>query len=89
MQSAFIDIGLERAAFCIADIWDARPQGHEGNPNNVPLTPIPKLLFDGQSVTVQVVGLPAHQRASRRKFNRWTNVGVLAARFAHRHLTAH
>ena len=66
MQSAFIDIGLERAAFLhVADIWDARPQGHEGNPNNVPLTPIEKLLFDGQSVTVQVVKDPIGTKGAR------------------------
>ena len=66
MQSAFIDIGLERAAFLhVADIWDARPQGHEGNSNNVPLTPIEKLLFDGQSVTVQVVKDPIGTKGAR------------------------
>lgn len=66
MQSAFIDIGLERAAFLhVADIWDARPQGHEGNSNNVPLTPIEKLLYDGQSVTVQVVKDPIGTKGAR------------------------
>jgi ribonuclease G len=66
MQSAFIDIGLERAAFLhVADIWDARPQGHEGNPNNVPLTPIEKLLFDGQAITVQVVKDPIGTKGAR------------------------
>jgi ribonuclease G len=36
MQSAFIDIGLERAAFLhVADIWEARP--HDGQ--NAPATP--------------------------------------------------
>ncbi|MBC3876077.1 ribonuclease G [Undibacterium flavidum] len=66
MQSAFIDIGLERAAFLhVADIWDARPQGHEGNPNNVPLTPIEKLLYDGQAITVQVVKDPIGTKGAR------------------------
>ncbi|MBR7799502.1 ribonuclease G [Undibacterium fentianense] len=66
MQSAFIDIGLERAAFLhVADIWDARPQGHEGNPNSVPLTPIEKLLFDGQAITVQVVKDPIGTKGAR------------------------
>lgn len=66
MQSAFIDIGLERAAFLhVADIWDARPQGHEGNSNNVPLTPIEKLLFDGQAITVQVVKDPIGTKGAR------------------------
>lgn len=66
MQSAFIDIGLERAAFLhVADIWDARPQGAEGNHHNVPLTPIEKLLFDGQSITVQVVKDPIGTKGAR------------------------
>ncbi|MCU6435777.1 ribonuclease G [Undibacterium sp. Jales W-56] len=61
MQSAFIDIGLERAAFLhVADIWDARSQ--EGG--NV-LTPIEKLLFDGQSVTVQVIKDPIGTKGAR------------------------
>ena len=35
MQSAFIDIGLERAAFLhVADIWEARP--HDGSPSTAP-----------------------------------------------------
>lgn len=63
MQSAFIDIGLERAAFLhVADIWDARPQ--EGNAN-APLIPIEKLLFDGQSVTVQVIKDPIGTKGAR------------------------
>ncbi|MFZ6801486.1 ribonuclease G [Undibacterium sp. Di24W] len=66
MQSAFIDIGLERAAFLhVADIWDARPQGHESNSNNVPLTPIEKLLYDGQAITVQVVKDPIGTKGAR------------------------
>ena len=65
MQSAFIDIGLERAAFLhVADIWDARPQDGNGN-SNAPLTPIEKLLFDGQSVTVQVVKDPIGTKGAR------------------------
>ena len=40
MQSAFIDIGLERAAFLhVADIWEARPHDGNGNGNAAP-TPI-------------------------------------------------
>ncbi|MFZ6750305.1 ribonuclease G [Undibacterium sp. Ren11W] len=64
MQSAFIDIGLERAAFLhVADIWDARSQ--DGNGSNTPLTPIEKLLYDGQSVTVQVVKDPIGTKGAR------------------------
>ncbi len=62
MQSAFIDIGLERAAFLhVADIWEARP--HDGS-NATPM-PIEKLLFDGQSVMVQVVKDPIGTKGAR------------------------
>ncbi|GGC85011.1 ribonuclease G [Undibacterium terreum] len=63
MQSAFIDIGLERAAFLhVADIWDSR--SHDGN-TTVPPIPIEKLLFDGQAVTVQVVKDPIGTKGAR------------------------
>src|SRR5690554_539484 len=46
MQSAFIDIGLERTAFLhVADIWSDRPNGDNRC--------IERLLNEGQSVTVQ------------------------------------
>ena len=62
MQSAFIDIGLERAAFLhVADIWEARAQG---NPGSTP-TPIEQLLFDGQSLLVQVVKDPIGTKGAR------------------------
>src|SRR5688500_15635427 len=56
MQSAFIDIGGERAAFLhVADIWSGgRGNGHgAGNP-----TPIERLLAEGQNLVVQVVKDP-------------------------------
>ena len=60
MQSAFIDIGLERAAFLhVADIWDAR------NRDGSTPTPIEKMLFDGQSVTVQVIKDPIGTKGAR------------------------
>lgn len=60
MQSAFIDIGLERAAFLhVADIWD----GHN-NDNATPL-PIEKMLFDGQSIMVQVIKDPIGTKGAR------------------------
>jgi ribonuclease G len=63
MQSAFIDIGLERAAFLhVADIWESR--SHDG-PNNAVHTPIEKLLYDGQSVTVQVIKEPIGTKGAR------------------------
>jgi len=62
MQSAFIDIGLERAAFLhVADIWEARSHEHP----NAPHTPIEKLLFDGQSVMVQVIKDPIGTKGAR------------------------
>jgi ribonuclease G len=62
MQSAFIDIGLERAAFLhVADIWEARP--HD-NSQAVP-TPIEKLLYDGQAIMVQVIKDPIGTKGAR------------------------
>ena len=59
MQSAFIDIGLERAAFLhIADIWSAREKG-----DNV--TPIERILSDGQTVLVQVIKDPIGSKGAR------------------------
>lgn len=65
MQSAFIDIGLERAAFLhVADIWEAKP--HDGPSNqSVPHIPIEKLLFDGQTITVQVIKDPIGTKGAR------------------------
>ena len=55
MQSAFIDIGLERAAFLhVADVQvnGVTPRGdHSGTPQ----TPIERLVFEGQTLTVQVI----------------------------------
>jgi ribonuclease G len=51
MQSAFIDIGLERAAFLhVADL-------HPGGParGDVPPPPIERQVFEGQTLTVQVI----------------------------------
>ena len=59
MQSAFIDIGLERAAFLhIADIWSAREKGDNG-------TPIERILSDGQTVLVQVIKDPIGSKGAR------------------------
>src|SRR5471032_2544197 len=53
MQSAFIDIGLERAAFLhIADIWEQRQNGHNSGPP-VTVKPIEKVLHEGQAILVQ------------------------------------
>jgi ribonuclease G len=54
MQSAFIDIGLEKSAFIhIADIYSAHDQ------------PIEKVVFDGQTVLVQVLKDPLGTKGAR------------------------
>jgi ribonuclease G len=62
MQSAFIDIGLERAAFLhVADLWQSRsPQAGQNAP-----VPIEKLLFDGQPLLVQVIKDPLGTKGAR------------------------
>src|SRR5499425_149063 len=62
MQSAFIEIGLERAAFLhVADIWEHRQNGHGGNDAR----PIEKILHEGQSLLVQVVKDPIGTKGAR------------------------
>jgi ribonuclease G len=54
MQSAFVEIGLERAAFLhVADIWDRRDR------------PIEKILSEGEPVLVQVVKDPIGSKGAR------------------------
>lgn len=49
MQSAFVDIGLDRAAFLhVADIW-------ESNQSSEITKPIEKRLYEGNSILVQVI----------------------------------
>jgi len=68
MQSAFIDIGLERAAFLhVADVWHRQP---EGEPPQVarsaqPQIPIERQVFEGQSLTVQVIKDPIGNKGAR------------------------
>ncbi len=58
MQSAFIDIGLDRAAFLhVADLWQTR-----GNPQ---ATPIEKLLYESQPLLVQVIKDPIGTKGAR------------------------
>jgi ribonuclease G len=54
MQSAFVEIGLERAAFLhVADIWDRKD------------VPIEKTLSEGQPILVQVVKDPIGSKGAR------------------------
>ena len=60
MQSAFVEVGLERAAFLhVADIWEQR------RPNGEPAKPIEKVLAEGQPVLVQVVKDPIGTKGAR------------------------
>ena len=68
MQSAFIDIGLERAAFLhVADVWHRQPEGEA--PGAVRATqsmvPIEKQVFEGQALTVQVIKDPIGTKGAR------------------------
>jgi ribonuclease G len=64
MQSAFIDIGLERAAFLhVADIWHPRQNGDHAT--QAPHQPIEKTVFEGQTLMVQVVKDPIGTKGAR------------------------
>jgi ribonuclease G len=59
MQSAFIEIGLERAAFLhVADIWEHKKTNGEGRP-------IERLLSEGEALLVQVVKDPIGTKGAR------------------------
>ncbi len=62
MQSAFVDIGLERAAF--VHVADLRQNRNERS-NGMVVTPIEKLLFEGQSLLVQVIKDPLGTKGAR------------------------
>jgi ribonuclease G len=60
MQSAFVEIGLERAAFLhIADIWEHRQNGHGEH------KPIERILTEGQTLLVQVIKDPIGTKGAR------------------------
>ena len=67
MQSAFVEIGLERAAFLhVADIWEERLNGHgNGEPGKAAQRPIEKILAEGQPLLVQVVKDPIGTKGAR------------------------
>jgi ribonuclease G len=59
MQSAFVDVGLNRAAFLhVADIWGPREDGEATKP-------IEKMLAEGQSLLVQVIKDPIGTKGAR------------------------
>ena len=63
MQSAFIEIGLDRAAFLhVADIWEERQHAHLGA---APAKPIERILSQGQSRLVQVIKDPIGTKGAR------------------------
>jgi ribonuclease G len=65
MQSAFVDIGLERAAFLhVADVWQARQAGAQSSAHAATM-PIEKVLFEGQNLMVQVVKDPLGTKGAR------------------------
>ena len=66
MQSAFIDIGLERAAFLhVADLWEHRSFHHSNKAGVTPPPPIEKMIFEGQPLIVQVVKDPIGTKGAR------------------------
>ena len=68
MQSAFIDIGLERAAFLhVADVWHRQPEGEPPGfvRNSQPQVPIEKQVFEGQALMVQVIKDPIGTKGAR------------------------
>jgi ribonuclease G len=59
MQSAFIDVGLERTAFLhVADIWSERQNGDAARP-------IERILAEGESILVQVLKDPIGTKGAR------------------------
>ncbi len=68
MQSAFIDIGLERAAFLhVADVWHPPAEGESLSASraNQVAVPIEKQVFEGQSLMVQVIKDPIGTKGAR------------------------
>jgi len=60
MQSAFVEVGLERAAFLhVADIWEER------RANDEPAKPIEQRLAEGQPLLVQVAKDPIGTKGAR------------------------
>ena len=66
MQSAFVDIGLEKAAFLhVADLMSSINSRHADDVPAAPPQPIEKQLFEGQAVMVQVLKDPIGTKGAR------------------------
>ncbi len=66
MQSAFIDIGLERAAFLhVADVHVGSGARGDHAGGSTPPPPIERLVFEGQTLTVQVIKDPIGTKGAR------------------------
>ena len=68
MQSAFIDLGLDRAAFLhVADVWQRHPDGEGPFAAKIGATPTPieKQIFEGQALMVQVIKEPIGTKGAR------------------------
>ncbi len=62
MQSAFVEIGLQRAAFLhVADIMECHPEGEDAKVEK----PIQEVLHEGQSIIVQVIKEPIGTKGAR------------------------
>ena len=65
MQSAFVDVGLERSAFLhVADIFEHRHADHAGDAA-APARPIERILSEGQPLLVQVIKDPMGTKGAR------------------------
>jgi len=66
MQSAFVEIGLERAAFLhVADLFEHRRQLQERGAGGAGPKPIEKMLAEGQPLLVQVLKDPIGSKGAR------------------------
>ncbi len=62
MQSAFVDVGLERAAFL--HVADLHPT-NGARPDGAPQVPIERQVFEGQTLMVQVIKDPIGTKGAR------------------------
>jgi ribonuclease G len=66
MQSAFIDIGMDKAAFLhVADLFNPTQLAKTDAPHEAMSMPIEKQIFEGQSLLVQVIKDPIGTKGAR------------------------